>query len=213
MANNDDTSSSAALLSNSQREWLADGAPDPESSAHRSLRMRIRKRLAQSFVDFALLDNLPDEDLDQTFRDPPREQVDGMIAALGLIYSGTHRGIRHGGRWTWFADLLRKAIAQAVAEDDETIPHAGYVDVRFENNAVNIGLTEGAVDLKVIGEKIEAGETGDLDREQLAWFVDYSQRSGEFDPYAAAEQQQREWEDLRERREERETLDDEDTEE
>lgn len=208
MANNNDDTPTAALLSNSQREWLADGAPDPESAAHRSLRMRIRKRVVQSFVDFTFLENLPDDDLGQVFRDPSREQVDGMIAALSLIHGGTHRRVRYGGNWSQFSALLRQAIAQSVAGADETIPHAGYVNVRFDNNEINITLSEGAVDLDRIGEKIAAGETADLDREQLSWFVDYYRRSGELDPDVPAEHRQNEWEMLQQLREDRAESDD-----
>lgn len=203
MANDD--SPTAALLSNSQRDWLANGAPDPESAAHRSLRMRIRKRVAQSFLDFALLENLPDDDLAQVFAGADDDLVDGMIAVMAVIYRGTHPMIQYHSSYTPFETLLKRAIAEVVVERRDDVPDPSHVEVHLEDGNIGFELREGAIDLEEIGEKIATGETGDLDREQLEYFVDYYQRSGELDPEAPAAHQRREWEDLQERREERGT--------
>lgn len=101
MANKDDASLNAALLSKSQRAWLADGAPDPETAAHRSLRSRIRERLETSLYDYQLILNTIEETELWTVYSPAnrdtsewREIDDGMASSIGLFVYAIHARAR-----------------------------------------------------------------------------------------------------------------------
>lgn len=195
MANRNDnnTISSGALLSKKQREWLDAGAPDPNTSAHRALRVRIRERLLQSFLDFTLLRNLPDGDIEKAFQSEKawRTHAHGMIAALALIYDVSRDGIWGEGTES-FEPMLKRAIRDVEYDPDDRTPHALAIEVLFEHDTivVNKPLVSN-FDLDEIGEKIANDEMNDLSRAELAWFISFYKQEGGLDPQYPARVRER----------------------
>jgi hypothetical protein len=141
MANKDSDPPAAALFSSKQREWLASGGEEPDTDAHRSLRNRIRKRLRQSFADFSLLKNLPDEDLEKVFQAPTTDQINGMTAALSIIYRGTREGVQVAGAEfesaeESFEPILRRAIRNSEASLDEPDTNPMLFSVIFDHDTI-----------------------------------------------------------------------------
>jgi hypothetical protein len=184
MANTNDTNEDdrpvAALLSNAQREWLAAGAPEPMTDAHHSLRQRIRKRLRQSLADFALLGELPESDLENVLQNPTSEQIEGMTAALRVIWLGTRDGPRAGAD---FESLLKQAIRRAEYDPDDRAPVWWAVEVLFEHDHIIVNKPALAdIDLEEIGKKISEEGAGDVSHAELALWADYYKLKGdEFD--------------------------------
>lgn len=82
MANTDDhVGAEGSLLSKKQREWVAEGSPDPDSSNHRSLRNRIVSRVQTGIGDFSLLHDLPEGDHDRIYEDD-----EGWMDALVYLF-------------------------------------------------------------------------------------------------------------------------------
>lgn len=167
------------------------------------------ERLVHTLLDFRLLAANYDEHTDRVFREADDSLVEGMIGMIAVLYRGVHPMVQYHSAYTRFEDLLKRGVALAVAESRDDIPDPRNVRVRFEDDSIEFELREGAIDLEYIGEKIAAGETSDLDREQLEWFIDYYQRSGELDPEVPAEHELREWDAAQRRREKREDDNDE----
>lgn len=170
MANEaEDDLPSGALLSKSQREWLAEGAQDPENSAHRSLRARIRDRLRQSFTDFRFLDNLPREDREAVFRDIAEQERSGMVNALSYIYQATSSdlGAPLDGD---FETILERAIRKAEYEQHQTeLDNQLSVKVDSEIKVSYNNLSD--VELEEIGEKIERKEWNELTEQEYVAFL------------------------------------------
>ena len=183
MANNseEDETSIGALLSIKQRDWLADGAPNPDSAAHRSLRQRIRKRVRRSFADYSLLGELPESDLDKMFQDPAVEEYEGLIDALAFIYRGARDGLRVSGHAS-FEPILKQAIRRVEYDPDSPAPYWFAVEVLFEHDRIIVNKPEFAdVDLEEVGKKIDEGDTGDLSRADYAAWARYYRMKQDFD--------------------------------
>lgn len=196
MANNEGDTPGGALLSKSQRRWLAEGGENPDTSAHNSLRMRIRTRLKQSFADFRLLSNLPDEDVRKVFADVDEEMENGMVAAFAFIYAGTRNGV--GGRYDRdFETLLRRGIRKVEYDlhreelDSEHSVSVGELDIDSHISFSN----PSDIAMEQIGEKIERGAWGELSEQEYAWFLTWYDDA--LDPYYPAREMQRS-SDLRE---------------
>jgi copper chaperone CopZ len=200
----DDPNRDRGMLASVDRKYILGTKTYEHRQSAFKRRKDIRNRLRNTLLDFQLLLEADYDDIDQVFQNPTSEEVDGMIATLGFLYDQTRYGIQQPHGWLTFKTLLMDGISQAVAASDETIPGPEYVDVRLEDGQITVEFSEGAVDLEAIGEKIAAGETEDLDRNQLEWFIDYYARAGEFDPDVPAQLQQREFEAALEQRQERE---------
>jgi hypothetical protein len=176
-------------------------------------RRKLQTRVRNALLDLSVLARIIDDDeLDEILAselgDPDEwdarypEVLSGVIA---LLYRATTPMIQAGGQSTWFDPILMRGVALAVYDPDGPLPHAGYIDVTLEDNTVNIDFkSQGPVDLERIGESIAAGDTSELTREELAWFVDYYERSGEFDSHAPAEYQEQEMQAILERQKQRE---------
>ena len=195
MANKDDNNTIAggALLSKKQREWLDEGAPDPNTPAHRSLRVRIRERLLQSFLDFTLLRNLPDGDIEKTFQSDKawRTHANGMVAALALIYEVSRDGIWGEGTES-FEPMLKRAIRNVEYDPDDRTPHAFAVEVFFEHDQIVVNKPPVSdIDLEETGDKVANGEWGDLSRGELAWFISFYKQEGALDPQYPARVRER----------------------
>ena len=188
MANErDDDLPSGALLSKSQREWLAEGGQDPENSAHRSLRARVRDRLRQSFTDFRLLDNLPREDREAVFRDIAEQERSGMVNALSYIYQATSSDL--GGPLDGdFGTVLERAIRKAEYEQ-----HRAELDNRLSVNVdseIKVSYNNlSDVELEEIGEKIERKEWNELTEQEYVAFL--SSYFDALDPQYPARRMQR----------------------
>lgn len=190
MANGNDTDQTpaGALLSKKQREWLETGGSDPDVAAHRQLRVRIRKRLLQSFLDFRLLDALPNEDAEKIYQGMTHDHARGMVAALSFIWRGSRGGMDVRGDMR-FEPMLKDAIRAAEYSPDDHAPHYLAVDVSFENDRIEVSKpTLADVDLERVGQKIADGEIGDLSHAELGYFMHYYQQGeGEdFDPQMPA---------------------------
>lgn len=108
----------SALLTPSQREVLT-GDADITSRGERSARTRIRKRIADGFLDFRIIfDHLDEQDRDSLLDGDAHEQAqlhDGMVAAAALIYEMHERS-----GWP-FEVFLERAI-EDVYRDSERSP-------------------------------------------------------------------------------------------
>jgi len=181
-----DTTAGGALLSKKQREWLNEGAPDPNTPAHRQLRIRIRERLLRSFRDFALIaEYLPDGDVEKAFQGEgvTREHVDGMTAALAIVYGATRDGLGVRGD-AGFEPMLKRAIQSVEYAPEDPIPAYWAVEVLFENDRIVVDKPEVVdVDLDRVASRIETGEMGQLSQAELACYINYYQFKDDFDPY------------------------------
>lgn len=204
-----DVSRDRGILNETDRKWLL--TPKEEFVAEYSpqywgqRRDEFVSRFTNALLDFRFLADNYNEHVARLFQEADDELVDAMIGALSVLFRGTRPLIRYRSSYTRFEDLLMRAVREAVAAADDSIPDASVVDVRLENGTIEYELREGAIDLEEIGKKIAAGETSDLDRNQLEYFVDYYQRSGELDPETPAEHQRAEWAALQDRHEQRDT--------
>ena len=181
-----DTTAGGALLSKKQREWLDEGAPDPNTPAHRQLRIRIRERLLRSFRDFALItEYLPDGDVEKAFQgeEVTREHVNGMTAALAIVYGATRDGLGVRGD-AGFEPMLKRAIQSVEYAPEDPIPAYWAVEVLFENDRIIVDKPEVVdVDLDRVASRIETGRIGQLSQTELACYMNYYQFKDDFDPY------------------------------
>jgi hypothetical protein len=181
-----------SMLSKSQRQYLKE-QKNPDPAAERALRARIRDRVVAGMRDFILLeDHLQPQDKDQIFarlnvrkaheeRNGIQDENDRNRAhntihrALEFFYKGVGK--------EEFERLLRLAIKNAEYDSEDEIPGAPYVDVRFENNKIQVEKRLPTdFDYGEIGRKIEQEEYDSLTESELkAWLHRY-QQAGELDP-------------------------------
>lgn len=172
------------ILTEGDREFLRDTPEGTGEALGRQKRYRIRERIQNAFIDFSLIwGYLSDEDTDAIFEDPSTELIEGMTAALSFIYRGTSDGVEVAGLAPdSFEPMLKRAIKNSTFDPTGKTPNAGYIDVRFEHDSIAVyeALPQN-IDIEEVGEKIEAGDVGELTHAQVLAFLQLYELGGGLD--------------------------------
>jgi len=141
-----------ALLTNKQRQRLADDDADISDAIRWKMHSRIRERLENTLYDFAvLLEHWDELNLGKVFEQGEMSYPYLLTGTEGMLYT-LYRG--HFSGPSSFEDLLEKAIVRAEGEMNGTV-----VKVKFKVKEEEWGLTKV---LPILAERVDSGEVDSL---------------------------------------------------
>lgn len=151
----------SALLSSSQRAYLRsrrDSDIEEKSAHERSVRSRIRDRLAQSIEDLKLLQiRAESRDIRKAFQEP--DLFNSVGGALGLIFNGVARASQHPSK-------------EAIVDEESTAIFENFIEQGIRSFYLQAGKELQKVDVSIdveLGREIDgiSGELAQLDQDEL----------------------------------------------